>query len=329
VSILPSGRSARVRAVQVHDEPVEAAQAGQRVALNLAGIARGEVARGDVVVAAGSAPGAAGSGEAARGGHASAHLLVHGAHKSALARAVSGDAPPDVTYRVDVALAWASPEARPDGGARVGVHHGTRESAARLVELGGRFFQLRLEEPIVAAPGDRLVIRALAPPDTLGGGVVLDAQPKRHGPSRDLLARLTRLERGEPEPETTTKPAPAPQPRRAPLSAEAQALERRYREAGTEPPLDDAPALLAELRQHDRLTRLTANMHVHPDALDEVHDVVVGIAERDGQVTLAQLRDALGTSRKYAQAYLEHFDSTKVTLRRGEARVLRRRRPRT
>ena len=70
-------------------------------------------------------------------------------------------------------------------------------------------------------------------------------------------------------------------------------------------------------------------MHVHPDALDEVHDLVVGLIESNGEVTLAQLRDALDTSRKYAQAYLEHFDAAKVTLRRGEAHVLRKRRPRT
>ena len=67
-------------------------------------------------------------------------------------------------------------------------------------------------------------------------------------------------------------------------------------------------------------------MHVHPDALDEVHDLLVAAIERDGQITLAGLRDELQTSRKYAQAYLEHFDGAKVTLRRGDARVLRRRR---
>jgi selenocysteine-specific elongation factor len=43
-----------------------------------------------------------------------------------------------------------------------------------------------------------------------------------------------------------------------------------------------------------------------------------------GAITLGQLRDELGTSRKFAQALLEHFDSEKVTLRRGEAHVLRR-----
>jgi selenocysteine-specific elongation factor len=208
------------------------------------------------------------------------------------------------------------------------VHHGTRESAARLTELGGRFFQLRLEEPIVPAAGDRIVIRSLAPPDTLGGGVVLDPQPRRHGPSRDLLARLTRIERGEPEPEAPA-PRPKPQAARAPLTDAALALEQRLKDAGTEPPLDDAPELLAELREHGRAVRLGPTMHVHPDALDAVHDLVVEIVERDGQITLAQLRDELNTSRKYAQAYLVHFDAAKVTLRRGEARVLRRQRPRT
>jgi selenocysteine-specific elongation factor len=243
---------------------------------------------------------------------------------STLAPSMSADAP-RATYRVDVALTWATPEARPESGARVGVHHGTRESAARLVELGGRFFQLRLEEPIVPASGDRLVIRSLAPPDTLGGGVVLDPDPRRHGPSRDLLARLTRLERGEPEPEAQPD-RPAPRPERTPLGPPALTLEQRLKDAGREPPLDDDPELLAELRAHGRAIRLGPTMHVHPDALDEVHDLVVEIIERDGEITLAQLRDALDTSRKYAQAYLEHFDATKVTLRRGEARVLRRRR---
>ena len=143
------------------------------------------------------------------------------------------------TYRVDVAITWATPDARPDGGARIAVHHGTRESAAKLVELGGRFFQLRLESPIVPAAGDRLVIRSLAPPDTLGGGVVLDPAPRRHGPSRDLLARLARLERGEPEPEVEPA-APVAAPALAPLDPRALALEEELRAAGHEPPLDSS-----------------------------------------------------------------------------------------
>jgi selenocysteine-specific elongation factor len=288
VVVLPAGRKARIRAVEVHDEPVERAEAGQRVALNLAGLARDEVARGDVVV--------------------------------------GDDVEAAPTYRVDAALAWASPDARPDSGARVAVHHGTREAAARLAELGGRFFQLRLEQPIVPLRGDRLVIRALAPPDTLGGGVVLDPAPRRHGPSRDLLARLVALERGE-EP-APAPPAPAvakPRAEPPPLTEAALAVAERLRAAGAEPPLDDDPAALALLRAHGRAVRLGPTMHVHPDALAEVTRRLVAVIERDGSITLARARDELGTSRKYAQAFLEHLDGAHVTLRRGDERVLRRR----
>jgi selenocysteine-specific elongation factor len=288
VEVLPSGRRARVRSVEVHDEPVDRAEAGQRVALNLAGLARDEVARGDVVVG--------------RADH------------------------PAPAFRVDVALSWATSEARPDGGARIGVHHGTRESAARLVELGGRFFQLRLEQPIVPLRGDRLVIRSLAPPDTLGGGVVLDPSPRRHGPSRDLLARLAALERGE-EPEA---PPPPEAPKRVaelpPLTAAAEAAEEALRAAGAEPPLNselDAGALDI-LRAHGRAVRLGPTMHVHPEALAAVRARLTAVIERDGSITLARARDELGTSRKYAQAFLEHLDSEHVTLRRGDERVLRR-----
>src|SRR3954452_5960048 len=170
VRILPSGLSARVRSVQVHDEPRERAEAGQRVALNLAGVSRDAVARGDVVVAA-EAP------RSAAGGHPKGNRPE--GHRP---EGIPEGGPLRASFRVDVALSWVTPDARPDGGTRVAVHHGTRETAARLAELGGRYFQLRLEQPLVPARGDRLVIRSLAPPDTLGGGVVLGPDPPRHGP---------------------------------------------------------------------------------------------------------------------------------------------------
>ena len=307
VELLPAGRTARVRGVQVHDEVVDRAQAGQRVALNLAGVAVDEVARGDVVVAA-----------------APQHPTATPGRESA------PPTRPAVAYRIDAALEWASPAARPAGGARVAVHHGTREVAARLAELGGRYAQLRLERPLVPLAGDRLVIRALAPPDTLGGGVVLDPSPARHGPSRDLLARLARLERGEPEPAPEPERPAMPVAATAPsgLSPAARAIEEELIAAGAEPPLDadlDAPEELAALRAAGRAVRLGPAMHVHADALDAVRARLVALLEAEGEVTLGRLRDELGTSRKYAQALLERFDAERLTLRRGDARVLRRR----
>ena len=67
-------------------------------------------------------------------------------------------------------------------------------------------------------------------------------------------------------------------------------------------------------------------MHVHPDALTAVRDRLVALLEAEGELTLSRFRDDLGTSRKYAQALLEHFDAERLTLRRGDTRVLRRRR---
>jgi selenocysteine-specific elongation factor len=311
LEVLPQGRRVRVRGVQVHDQQVDRAPAGQRVAVNLTGVAMVEIDRGDVLVGTGS------------------------------------EIRP--SYRVDAELSFVAADEEPEHGERVQIHHGTREAPARLAWLGGRFWQVRLEQPIVPAPGDRLVVRQIAPPDTVGGGVVLDPRPRRHGPSRDTLARLERLARGEaPEPtgrartvvsasarsaslpnqsgrprhiRRTAEPAPSP------LPASAQALEQRLRDAGSEPPIDSEldGADLAALRDAGRAVRVSKNLHYHVDALAEIRARLVETAKRNGgTVTLAQLRDELSTSRKFAQALLEHFDSEKVTIRRGDEHVLRR-----
>ena len=285
--VMPAGREVRVRGVQVHDEAAERAEAGQRVAVNLVGVEVREVERGDVL----AEPGA-------------------------------GLEP---SYVVDVAL-----DARLDEIARVQVHHGTREAPARVAPLGGRFHQLRLERPLVAARGDRLVLRRIAPPDTLGGGVVLDPHARKHGPSRDALARLAALERGDVAPSPAAEPAQPPAAAAPePLSDSALALERRLLAAGVEPPLDselDADDLKA-LRDAGRAVRVGRTLHYHRDVLDEIRDDVVRLIESEGSLTLARLRDELGTTRKFAQALLEHLDGEHVTLRRqDDSRVLRRRR---
>jgi selenocysteine-specific elongation factor len=213
----------------------------------------------------------------------------------------------------------------------VQIHHGTREAPARIAWLGGRFWQIRLDQPLVAAPGDRLVVRQIAPPDTLGGGQVLDAHPRKHGPSRESLSRLHRLSRGDAEDPASTAEArePAePPPSPTPLTPPALAVEERLRTAGFEPPLDSEldPEDLAALRAAGRAIRVSKALHFHPEVLEQIRARVIALADRnDGAFTLAQLRDELGTSRKFAQALLEHFDSEKLTIRRGDEHVLRRR----
>jgi selenocysteine-specific elongation factor len=145
--IEPRGRIVRVRSVQVHDAPVEQAQAGQRVAVNLPTVERRDLARGDVLVEPGHYP---------------------------------------VSYRLDVLL-----EEIADVPAAVTVHVGTKAVPARVAR-NGRYAQLRLAEPVVAARGDRVVLRTQT---TVGGGTVLDPDP----PRKLEPERLAVLERGDPE----------------------------------------------------------------------------------------------------------------------------------
>jgi selenocysteine-specific elongation factor len=285
LALLPAGRPVRVRSVQVHDEPVERAAAGQRVALNLAGVGAREVERGDVVAAPG-----------------------------ALAPSRIIDC--ELTLR----------DAR--HGMRAHVHHGTREAPARLAELGDGLWQARLERPLLARAGDRVVIRAVAPPDTLGGGVVLDPAARRHGRRTDALERLQRIRRGEPEPERVREPEPPPAPPPQALAASALALEERLRAAGHEPPNESEldPADLRALRDAGRAVRVGRAMYAHPDAVADVRARVENVIAAEGSITLARLRDELQTSRKFAQALLEHLDAERVTKRLpDDSRVLRRR----
>ena len=277
VRLLPSGRRARVRSAQVHDAAVERANAGQRVAVNLAGVRVDAVGRGDVVA--------------------------------------SDDADLQAAWILDVALELGDAELP----RRAQIHHGTRETPARIADREPGRWQLRCERPLIARAGDRFVVRSISPPGTLGGGVVLDP-----------AARRTR--RPEP-PDQAVPAAPPPQPEPRPLSETALMLERTLREAGDRPPRDTelgegADAALAELRAAGRAVRLDRTMHIHREVLDALRDRVATIIAAEESITLARLRDELGTSRRYAQALLETLDSERVTLRLpDDRRILRRRRP--
>jgi selenocysteine-specific elongation factor len=309
LALLPGDRSVRVRSVQVHEVDVDEAAAGQRVAVNLAGVRARDVARGDVL----TPPGA----------RAEATVL-------------------------DCVL-----ELRADAhhGERVHVHHGARESPGRLSDLGDGLWQVRLEHPLVAADGDHLVIRRLSPPDTLGGGTILDAAAHRHGRRPEVLARLAARREGRPEPtpasvedarvgatggrrfaaaaggSTAAGGSPAAVPPPAALLTAADTLAARLREAGTGL-LSDAQlgddAALAHLRDTGRAMRVSGRLYAHADVVAEVRARILALLDATGSVSLAEVRDALGISRKPAQAFLEHLDAERVTRRLpDDRRVLR------
>jgi len=272
LGLLPGDRSVRARSLHVHDQPVDQAVAGQRVALNLAGVDRRAVARGDVLVSAG-------------------------------ARMV-------VTHRIELRLAIDEPLRDRE---RVQLLHGTRATAARAVQLGEALWQMRTERPLIAADGDLLVVRRISPPATLGGGVIVTAAAggRRH-----------------PAPPAGAVTGRPPAPLAPALDPAALALEERLRAAGHEPPteveLGDDARHLAVLHATGRAVRIGRAMHAHPDAIASVSAVVERVVRARGSITLAGLRDELGTSRKYAQALLEHLDAARFTRRQDDdSRVLR------
>ena len=169
VEVYPRGVQAKIRGLQTHGQPVTEARAGQRTAMNLQGIERAAITRGDVVGPQGALI---------------PSLLVDGTLE------LLEDAPRPVKTRD-----------------RIRFHAGTSEIMARVLlvdraelQPGERTFaRFRLEAPLVALPGDRFVVRSYSPIVTIGGGTLLDIDPprfKRKAPA--LLAHLTLLAEGAP-----------------------------------------------------------------------------------------------------------------------------------
>jgi selenocysteine-specific elongation factor len=167
LELLPSGVPVRVRQVEVHDQPTPEAVAGQRTAVALHGVSRQDVARGAWLVAP----------DRFRAGQVLDVRLRH----------------------------LPSADRELEDRVRVRVHLGASEALARVVLLeggplapgGAALTQLRLEEPVVAIPGDRLVIRAYSPSATIAGAVVLDTHAERRARiDPKTRRRLETFERG-------------------------------------------------------------------------------------------------------------------------------------
>src|SRR5262249_47586733 len=160
VEVFPRKTEAKIRGLQTHGHPVTSARAGQRTAVNLQGLERAAIARGDVV-------------------------------------GLPGTLVPSLL--VDGTLELLKDAARPRR-PRVRLPVGTSETMARALLLDRAelapgetsFARFRLEAPLVARPGDRFVVRSYSPVVTIGGGTLLDVDPprfKRKGPA--LVAHLT------------------------------------------------------------------------------------------------------------------------------------------
>ncbi|MCB8921724.1 MAG: selenocysteine-specific translation elongation factor [Ardenticatenaceae bacterium] len=170
IEIQPSGKKGRIRGLQTHKLKRDVAFPGSRVAINLTGIDKDEVNRGDVV----AAPGVVGS-----------TILLDAAYR----HLPDADAP--LKHNVEVKLFVGAKE----------VLARTRVLGQPQINPGEEgWLQLELSEPVAAARGDRFILRRPSPGATLGGGHILDPHPgRKHRRFRpEVVQRLQTLAQGTP-----------------------------------------------------------------------------------------------------------------------------------
>ncbi|MGL5256864.1 MAG: selenocysteine-specific translation elongation factor [Proteocatella sp.] len=168
--VYPKELKAKVRGVQVHSKPAKAAYAGQRVAINLSNIEKDKLERGDILAEVNSM---------------SPTMMIDCKIR------VIKEASKDIEH-------WD----------RVRLYHGAREILGRIVPLEGNiiqrghegYAQIRLEEKLACKSLDKIVIRTYSPMETIGGGVILDANPKKHSAADENLVEALQIkEEGSPK----------------------------------------------------------------------------------------------------------------------------------
>lgn len=170
LTIYPKELKAKVRGVQVHSKPAKAAYAGQRVAINLSNVEKDKIERGDILAAPNSM---------------SPTMMIDCKIR------VIREASKDIEH-------WD----------RVRLYHGAREILGRIVPLEASiiqrgyegYAQIRLEEKLACKALDKIVIRMYSPMETIGGGVILDANPKKHSNADENLVESFQIkEEGSPK----------------------------------------------------------------------------------------------------------------------------------
>lgn len=168
VQIFPGNKTSRIRSIQVHGKDSDVAYAGQRAAINLAGLKKSEIDRGNIIAPIGAM---------------------------------------ESTMMLDVKLRLLEDSQRIiDNRTRLRLYTGTSEVMCRVVFLDrdqltpgeSCYAQLRLEEELVAKRGDKFIIRFYSPMMTIGGGEVLESNPpkrKRHDES--VIEELKIKEKGD------------------------------------------------------------------------------------------------------------------------------------
>lgn len=170
LKIMPKGLEVRARQIQVHHHPAMKAFAGQRAAINISGVSKEEIERGDVLVS-------------------SEHFIV--------TKTV------DVVIRVVEELEHLIKQRMP-----IKLHIGTAEVMGRIVffdrneikeENGEILCQLRLEDEILTKRGDRFILRRPSPQETIGGGWVIDPRGNKYRFGNQTIEELEKKKVGTPK----------------------------------------------------------------------------------------------------------------------------------
>lgn len=168
LNIYPQNKPTKIRSIQVHGKSVKTAYAGQRVAINLSNIKVDEVERGNVL-----------------------------AYPESLSESMMLDVKISLVKHSDRMVKYWD---------RIRFYHGTREILGRIVPIDKEvlnpgeegYCQIRLEETIVAKNKDMFVIRFYSPMETIGGGIILDSNPKKHKRfDADVINSLQLKEKGD------------------------------------------------------------------------------------------------------------------------------------
>lgn len=227
-----------------------------------------------------------------------------------------------------------------------------KQTGLALTEVKRALTELTKADKITSA-GDRLIHRAAIEALTVRAGALLqsyfEANPMKSamakeefrrllGPSIDpkgfptILSLLS--DSGAVEISETAVKLPGRVPSLSDKDQQfVDRIERVYSEAGVNPPIADdleqklgakAKEATALLVERGLLVRIAPDLFFHRQAIENAQEALTRYLEERKEMTVAEFRDLIGSSRKYVVPLLEYFDKTRVTERVGVMRVLAR-----
>ena len=330
--LYPKAHLVKVRGIQVHGQNVSRAFPGQRVAVNLAGIGKEEISRGEILAAADSM-------ESTMMADVKLRLLKSG-HRSL------------------------------KSGARVHLYHGAAELICKVILLDREVMktgeeavvQLRMEQQTAMKAGDHFVIRFYSPVETIGGGVVENPNALKRKRRRKLGAerRFQTSSDTDLSKEMSgngAKLVPAQINKTNSIETAGKnydlndnninknkenelestpifiKIQNLYLNSGFIPPLTDEvksdfsrekefSAVFFKMVRSGVLVRYDEKHYMHRDIRKKALDMAVTLYKEKGVIKTGEFRDQLGISRKCAITLLEGFDRDRITRMTNGERIL-------